>query len=576
MQQLAQGGAKGMSQASTCHPRLRWWVPLPLACALFVVVASADERWVDVRSAHFRVLTDAGEKEGRKVATGFEQMRKLVQTLGGEMVVDPAPPIVIVAVRDQAGLRQLLPMYWERRGGLRPGGVFLGDTDKNHIAVRLDVNPDYRDDIVYHEYVHLLVRLNFSSLPVWLNEGLAEFYAGTTVRDDDVVFGLVNGNRLALLRERGPMPLAELFAIDGGSRQYNEQNRAGILYAESALLTHYFLIGDKGAHRQMLTDYLRLVSEGVPDPQAQPQAFGDLKALEKSFFRYVHNDRFLALNSTLDVPSSSGIVRQMSEAEILALRGEFLARYGRADKGRPVLEKARKADPNLAAVAQALGLLEWREGRAEEARRQLGDAIKLAPDDFASHYLWAQAMPKDAPDLPASEAAARRAIELNPSFAPAHALLSSVLRSEGKLEAALGELHEACQLEPTHGAYWVQRADLLREMKHLDIAEKIETQLARLAPSDPTQLDALAGYYREHKRLDDLERLLRKAAELNPGNALSSMMLGKHLQEVGRADDAEAAYRRALAVQPDNPLTLNAVAYLNADRNVKLPESLEC
>jgi tetratricopeptide (TPR) repeat protein len=184
-------------------------------------------------------------------------------------------------------------------------------------------------------------------------------------------------------------------------------------------------------------------------------------------------------------------------------------------------------------------------------------------------------MPDEAPDLPATEAAARRAIQLNASFAPAHALLSSVLRSQGKLEPALLALHKACQLEPTHGAYWVQRADLVREMKRPDVADKIEAELARTASSDPPQLRALADYYRAQNRLPDLERLLRKAADANPRSAMAPMMLGTYLHEAGRADDAEAAFRRALAAQPDNPSILNTLAYLNADRNVKLPEALE-
>jgi tetratricopeptide (TPR) repeat protein len=378
---------------------LRWGAALPLACALSMGDARAEGRWVEVKSPHFRVLTDAGEKEGRNVATGFEQLRKLFAAMD-DMRVDPPAPIVIVATRDEAGLKELLPSFWERRGGMRPGGVFLAGTEKHHIALRLDVDPEFRDDIVYHEYVHLIVRLNFKQLPVWLNEGLAEFYAGTRVRDGSVLFGIVNDGRLAVLREGVPLPLADLFAIDDGSREYNEESRASILYAESALLTHYFMVGDRGAHRNKLTDYMRLLSQGVPDPQAQAQAFGDLKALQKAFFSYVHRYRFAALKAPLDLSGSTATARTMSEAEVLAVRGEFLARYWRAEEARPVLTKARQADPGLAAAAQALGVLESEAGRPVEARRQLADAIKLAPDDFASHFLRGARSSSTRPSLP--------------------------------------------------------------------------------------------------------------------------------------------------------------------------------
>src|ERR1700736_2986384 len=52
---------------------------------LFVLVGMAlpafgnDPEWVEVRSPHFSVVTDAGEKRGRETAMRFEQMRAVFQ-----------------------------------------------------------------------------------------------------------------------------------------------------------------------------------------------------------------------------------------------------------------------------------------------------------------------------------------------------------------------------------------------------------------------------------------------------------------------------------------------------------------
>jgi tetratricopeptide (TPR) repeat protein len=552
--------------------RFRPAAVVALACALSAA-AGADERWLEVRSPHFRVLTDATEKDGRALIDGFEQLRKLVLSLG-EMRVDPPVPIVIVAARNQASLRSLVP-FSRRRGGTSVAGAFLGGTDKHYIALHLDVSQDRRDDIAYHEYVHLLVRLNFTTLPVWLNEGLAEFYARTAVRGDQVVYGRVNAWRVRQFHRRAPLPLEDLFAIDYGSPEYNERSRVTVFYAQSGLLTHYFLVADNGAHRRRLTDYMALLAQGAPDAEARARAFGDLRALEKAFFAYARQDEFTALIAPLQRTDATATARPLSAAEVLALRGDLQARFAYAEDARQLLNRARALDPGLAAVPQALGLLESRAGRPAEARRLHEEAIRLEPNDFASHYLWAQAMPGDAPDLPATEAAVRRAIQLNPSFAPAHALLSAVQRRGGQRDSALLSIEKACQLEPTRSAYWVQRADLLREMKRPDLAEEIESRVARLAPSEPEQLRSLADYYRADNRLDELERLLRKAAELNPRSSVAPLMLARLLREMVRPDDAEAAFRSALAAQPGNPSILNALAYFNADRGVKVAEALE-
>ena len=57
--------------------------------------------WVEVRSPHFTVATDAGEKQGRHIADQFERMRWVFQTLFPKTNVDPAAAITVIAVRGQ-------------------------------------------------------------------------------------------------------------------------------------------------------------------------------------------------------------------------------------------------------------------------------------------------------------------------------------------------------------------------------------------------------------------------------------------------------------------------------------------
>jgi hypothetical protein len=53
-----------------------------------------------VRSPHFVVASNAGEKEARRVADQFEQIRALFHTAFPNLRVDPAEPLLILAERE--------------------------------------------------------------------------------------------------------------------------------------------------------------------------------------------------------------------------------------------------------------------------------------------------------------------------------------------------------------------------------------------------------------------------------------------------------------------------------------------
>ena len=48
-------------------------VPSLLILNIVPLAFASDPQWVEVRSPHFNVVTDAGEKRGRETALKFEQ-----------------------------------------------------------------------------------------------------------------------------------------------------------------------------------------------------------------------------------------------------------------------------------------------------------------------------------------------------------------------------------------------------------------------------------------------------------------------------------------------------------------------
>jgi hypothetical protein len=166
------------------------------AALLFVFVsvprlaAATPERWIQIRSDHFLIVTNSSEKDARHTAAQFERMRAvfkfLIPTAGsGENSV-----ITVLALKNQKDFQALEPPAYLAKNQLTLDGYFLQTRDKNYILVRLDTQGDQEHpySTIYHEYTHFLNK-NTVWLPLWLNEGLAEFYQNTDINDKEVMLG---------------------------------------------------------------------------------------------------------------------------------------------------------------------------------------------------------------------------------------------------------------------------------------------------------------------------------------------------------------------------------------------------
>jgi len=81
-----------------------------LSLALLLLIPSlssaADQDWAEVRSPHFLVITDAGEKKGREVALRFEQMRSAFGALLQRSTINIQVFTEIVAFRNRAEIEK--------------------------------------------------------------------------------------------------------------------------------------------------------------------------------------------------------------------------------------------------------------------------------------------------------------------------------------------------------------------------------------------------------------------------------------------------------------------------------------
>ena len=489
-------------------PRNATWLVAAAFVAGVLPAAAGPPAWVELKSPAFTVVSDGGEKDARYVALQFEQVRALLKEVWPWARLDPSRPITILAARDEGGLRQLLPGFWEPKGRAHPAGIFVKAPDRSWVAVRTDVarfrEADSQWDnpflVVFHEYVHLVLHLNFSELPAWLDEGLADFWGNSIVEEKRVYIGYHIPYHLATLRERGVLPLSRLFVVGRGSPEYSENNRASTFYAESWALVHYlaFGAGRPAGERSQLNQLVGLLKAGATPKDAQEQVFGEPAALTRAFEHYVSQQSFRYRRRDVALLSSgdSWTSRTLAAPEALALRAGFHAAMGRAAEARVLAGEALELDPKTAAAHEALAVVAVRENKPDEALSSLARAVELpGVSDYGQflfgRLLWQKA--QDEASLETAERAFTRAVEMNTSYAEAYDALASVMSARGApLAKCLPLAVRAAQLEPSVIDHSITAIRLAARGGGIDEArQKTELLLARASAEDRPKLDAL-------------------------------------------------------------------------------------
>ena len=443
-------------------------ITLAFLLLLLPTSAMAADNWIEVQSPHFKVQTNAGEKEARKVADQFEQIRNMFHMAFAALRVDPPQPIVIVAAKNENTLKLYLPEDWEVKGHLHHAGMYQPAQDKDYVILRLDTEGQNPFHTLYHEYTHALLRLNFSNLPLWFNEGLAEFFGNTTLGDKEIKTGTIDPGHLQLLIESKLIPIETLLEVDHRSPYYNETNRASVFYAESWAVVHFLMMDEDARKKELLKNFLAAWAKSGSQVDAARAAFGDLKQFGKRIEAYSRQGSFRIgiVKGGQGAAEKTYAARSVSAGEALATRGDFFSHHNRVEQAQPVLEEAVKAEPNLPFVHEALGYFHYRRHETEEADKEMVEAIKLGAAGFAPQYFHGfflmQKGGYGGENAKEATGILEKAVQLNPEFAPAfEALSQAYAHSPETQKQAVNAGIKAVQLDPGQVVYSVNLAYLL-------------------------------------------------------------------------------------------------------------------
>jgi tetratricopeptide (TPR) repeat protein len=275
---------------------------------------------------------------------------------------------------------------------------------------------------------------SMGSLPLWFQEGFAECFSTLEIegKDKKVRLGRAIAEHVELLNNRVFMPLEKLFSVQHGSREYNEEEKQGLFYAESWAFVHYMMF-DSEQRRTQFNIFLNDIEMGTPAGEAFQDAFDtELSVFQKTFEAYIQQR--VAWNA-FEIKTPAGLdrnkdmsARVMSEAEAETYLGDLLLRIDRLPEAETHLKKAIQLDAKLGRAQSAMGRLQKEKGNTAEATAFLKRAAELEPDNYLAHYYYASLIhAQKAPsenDWATMREELRKSITLAPQFTEAAQMLA--------------------------------------------------------------------------------------------------------------------------------------------------------
>ncbi|MES2393758.1 MAG: hypothetical protein V4555_19125 [Acidobacteriota bacterium] len=445
-------------------------LPLLLAPA----AQAAAPHWTQVRSPHFLVLTDASVDQARQLAGQFERMRSLFLAILPATPDDPSP-IQVLALKNRSEFTALEPPAYLAKGSLPLSGYFLHAPDRAYILLNLDsTNIAHPFAAVYHEYTHFALR-KAEWLPLWLSEGLAEFYESSTIESHEAIVGEISPSLLGILRSNRLIPLQALLTADAASPYYHEEQKGSMFYAQSWALTHMLQADSAQHHTHLIEDYSALLRDHHDPVTSATQVFGPLDQLQRRLDHYVAQFTFRTFPVAAIIPTNPANypATPISDTDATTLRAGVLTWDGRTAEARALLDEVLKRDPHNAAAVEAMGSLCNARHDGVCAKKWYGEAVQLNSASYVALYFYANASmeDRDTGHDAEIESSLRSAIRIAPSYAPAYDCLARFdVQQRRNLPEARAMSVKAVELEPDVIAYRLNLAAVLLQRQESEVA----------------------------------------------------------------------------------------------------------
>jgi len=361
---------------------------LLLALPAFPAETPPTPQWLEitVATSKVRVVTDSGDKAGRKAALQLAQFDRALQKRFPWIKTPDETPLVVFASADEVMVRSMAPDTTDAEKDNAFSSYLAGPTQHTG-ALRTDL-PETADKDrsptrgFYRGRVAFLIERSLGkAAPPWLSRGLVTFLSDAVVKDKEVQVGRMT----AADGDGAPVsvPAAAEFFREGRPAD----RRFDLL---SGLFIHYLLVGDNGRNAGTLDALLQ--SFAANDGSSAQAALARATSFYAGFPKHVAAKKFQPLKIPADpsITPAGFTVTSLPLAEALMLRAEVLFDLNRPVDARGLLRQVKAADPTLARPLEIEAVLYEREQRSAESRKAIEAAIQLGSKNASLYYRLAQ------------------------------------------------------------------------------------------------------------------------------------------------------------------------------------------
>ena len=436
----------------------------------------AKEEWIRVRTPHFDIISSAGEKRTGEMARNLETLAAALNDVQPRLRLADVTTRVFLFTR-----RRESQPYFDlllNTDHASASGVYVAQ--KSQGSMLIDASAYHGDRTPYHELIHELVSSSETRPPLWLEEGLAEYFSNVDIGKGVIHAGTPIREHVSQLEQKRLMPLSDLFTI---AHESEEGMQPGF-YAESWAAVDWLMRTNRAAFYDFLDD----LEHGATVDAALKSRYGkSVDDLQRGIDSYGHSMRPLfSIKIPVTTAAESIDVTLVDRAELLYQLGNFLSAVEDSkDDSLQHYHAALEANPRHARTLAALG--------------RYDEAIAADPSDAGLYLIYAESLmesqlgPVAESTEPTSDDVAhfRKAREL---AAKAVALredgralgdlgTSFVVEKDADLAPGIAALEKAHALLPARNDFTMHLFAFYRRLGDRAHADPLQTQLERARSS---------------------------------------------------------------------------------------------
>jgi len=355
-----------------------YYFPASISCFLLALsavpaLARPAATWAGCDTPHFAIYTTDPQNRSEDFLHRLDTARRYFEQTGwAARDANPRVEILAFASDKEYDSYRLNPSAF----------AFYQRTSQGDYIVMRDLDPDHYS-VAVHEYTHFVVEHAGLNLPLWLNEGIADFYSTVESRQDQALIGLPPAGREDALRGRHWIDWATLAAVDRDSAYYQQPEKMFLFYSQSWAMVHMLTLDPRYAAG--FPKFLAAISAGATAADAFTSIYHQtLQQAGEELKRYVAAKKLVGLLTNVDLRVSPLPTRSIADAEKcaqFALAEVQAANPETTADAKSRLEALSANYPDDPRPKESLGYIAMRSGSPKDAAQQFAGAVRSNSQD---------------------------------------------------------------------------------------------------------------------------------------------------------------------------------------------------